>query len=139
VALDLFHDHFTANTGVPLTGVPGVDGGISDAQRLLMQTSFAALQTVGLHLGLVRFFAALGGGLTVGYLSNPNAMTGNTDTKTVLQPVARAGGGVDITLRGRVGLVIRADYTHPLTHPGFQGYEPFGDLFDAGAGAVYRF
>jgi len=137
--LDLFHDHFQSSTDTALSGVPGVSGGISDADHLLMQTSFAALQTIGLHIGPVRLFAGLGGGVTVGYVSYPNVSTDNTDTRTVLQPIARAGAGVDISVRRRFGIVIRADYTHPFTHPWFDGYQPFGDLFDAGVGAVYRF
>jgi hypothetical protein len=134
VGVDLFFDHFAADQQF-----------ITAHQQLLTQTSFVALQTVSVALGRVRPWVAGGFGLSFAYFSG----TGLTDMGMPLPgvsdnevlPIVRAAGGLDIGLRDQLALVVRADYTHPLTTPTFGGYaySPFGDLVDAGVGLLYRF
>jgi hypothetical protein len=49
--------------------------------------------------------------------------------------------GLDVTVAPQMAVVVRADFTHPLSRPTFGGFasSPFGDLFDVGAGFLYRF
>ena len=62
-------------------------------------------------------------------------------TSTEVQPVARGAAGVDLPCAPRSAIVVRVDYTHPLTRPTFAGMSesPFGDLIDVGVGYQYRF
>jgi hypothetical protein len=134
VAIDFFHDHFAADQQF-----------VTSSQQLLTQTSFAALQTVSVTLGRVRPWVAGGGGLSFAYFSG----TGLTDMGTPLPgvsdnellPVVRTAAGLDVTVRGDLAIVVRADYTHPLSRPTFGGFasSPFGDLVDAGVGVLFRF
>lgn len=138
VALDLFYDRFASQAQVPTLNAAGMVVGTMQAERFLFHTSFAALQMIGLHIGPTRLFAGAGGGVAIGFLSDPVSNVETASSKAV-QPIARACVGADVQLRGRMGLMVRVDYTYPLTNPGYGSYQPFGDQFDAGAGAVYRF
>jgi hypothetical protein len=134
VGVDFFHDRFSRD-GQYMSTTP----------ELLLQTSFVALQTVSVALGRVRPWVAGGGGLSFAHFTG----TGLTDTgmplpgvsDNELQPLVRAAAGLDIGLRADLAVVVRADYTHPLTRPTFGGfaYSPFGDLVDAGVGVLMRF
>jgi hypothetical protein len=77
------------------------------------------------------------------YFSTPELALRPGATNAV-QPMARAGIGVDVTIKSDTGVCVRADYTHTLTRPEFttesgQTLSLFGDLFDLGAGLFYRF
>jgi hypothetical protein len=134
VGVDLFYDHFARDQQF-----------ITAQQQLLTQTSFVALQTVSLAVNRVRPWVAGGGGVTWAYFSG----TGLTDlgmpmpgvSHGELQPLVRGAAGLDVTVAPQMAIVVRADLTHPLTHPTFGGFgvSPFGDIFDVGAGFLYRF
>jgi hypothetical protein len=140
--LDLFYDRFAEGV---LGSAPDASGAEQsfDGQRLLTETSFALLQTVSLNLGPVRPWLGLGGGLTIAYFSSPEQELRPGSTSAV-QPLARAGIGADIPLRGRAAVGVRADYSYLFTQPTFttqagQTFRPFGNLFDVGIGLLYRF
>jgi len=129
VGVDLFYDRFSAD-GDYVSLVP----------HLVTQTSFAVFQTVSTDLGPVRPWIAAGAGLTVAYFSGTDAADMHV-TDSALQPLVRAAVGVDVELAPREAVVVRADYTHPLTGPTVGGFaaSPFGDLIDVGVGFLYRF
>jgi len=87
-------------------------------------SSFIALQMAGVHVGLGRVSAGIGGGINVG--------SGPPGSATV-HPVARALARFEVPVRGRTALALMADYTRTLTQA------PFGDVFDAGGALLYRF
>jgi hypothetical protein len=134
VGVDLFYDHFASDQQF-----------ITTSQQLLTQTSFVALQTVSLALGRARPWVAGGGGVTWAYFSGTGLtgtgmpLPGVSDSE--LQPLVRGAAGLDVTVAPQMAVAVRADLTHPLTHPTFGGfgYSPFGDLVDAGVGFLYRF
>jgi hypothetical protein len=128
--LDLFYDHFSSEGEV-----------ISVKSKLLTQTSFVALQTLSVELRPVRPWIAAGAGVTIAYYSGSNVTNQGGVTDTEAQPLVRAAAGVDVDVARRSALVLRADYTHPLTHPTFGGFaaSPLGDLIDVGVGFLYRF
>jgi hypothetical protein len=141
-AVDLYYDQFTTGVVGSTMVEPGVEQTFN-GERLLSQTSFAVMQKAALPVGRARPWLAAGAGVTIGYFSSPEIDL-RPGQATVVQPLARAAAGVDVTVRGRAGVVVRADYTRVLTHPSFttdlrQTYRPFGDLVDVGAGLLYRF
>jgi hypothetical protein len=113
---------------------------ISLTPHLLTQTSFVALQTLSTDVATVRLWVGGGGGLTIAYASSALA-NGMGATTSEVQPVARAAAGADLPVAPRSAVVVRVDYTHPLTRPTFAGFagSPFGDLVDVGLGFQYRF
>jgi hypothetical protein len=129
VGVEFFYDHF------------GYSGdSVTLMTHLLTQTSFVALQTLSTDVATARLWVGGGAGVTIAYASGA-ATNGVGTTSTEVQPVARGAAGVDLPLAPRSAIVIRVDYTHPLTRPTFAGMSesPFGDLIDAGLGYQYRF
>jgi hypothetical protein len=142
VAVDLFYDHFAADvqTAEPINGVVASP---PDAQRVISQTSFAALQTVALDAGPAVVWVGGGVGVTIASLSTPEVALA-PGSLSALQPLARAAVGVELTVAARTALVVRADLTHPFTHPTLtttkgDTVRPFGELLDVGLGLLYRF
>jgi hypothetical protein len=118
--IDFFHDHFSSD-GQYITVNP----------RRLTHDSFVALQTLALEpQAPVRPWIAAGGGLTI-------AQAGATE----IQPVVRGALGLDVTIAPRTALVLRGDYTMPLTQPALAGVaeSPFGGFLDVGLGFLYWF
>ncbi|HVZ75335.1 MAG TPA: hypothetical protein VHJ20_23320 [Polyangia bacterium] len=142
VAVDLYHDHFSED----VQSAQPINGALEsppDAQRVISQTSFAALQTLGADLHAVTIWLGVGGGLTFASLTTPETALA-PGSLSALQPLGRAAVGVDVAVAERTAIVVRADVTHPLTHPELttttnMTVRPFGDLFDAGVGVLYRF
>jgi hypothetical protein len=129
IGVEFFYDHF------------GYSGdSVTLMSHLLTQTSFVALQTLSTDVATARLWVGGGAGVTIAYASG-GAMNGVGTTSTEVQPVARGAAGVDLPLAPRSAIVVRVDYTHPLTRPTFAGSSesPFGDLIDVGVGYQYRF
>jgi len=134
VGVDLFFDHFARDQQF-----------ITAHQQLQTHTSFVVLQTASFTVGRVRPWLGAGGGVTWAYFEG----TAPTDmaipapgfSHNELQPLVRGAAGLDVTVAPQMAIVVRADFTHPLTHPTFGGFavSPFGDLADVGAGFLYRF
>jgi hypothetical protein len=129
VGADFFYDRFSADGDY-----------VSLLPHLVTQTSFAVSQTVSTDLHGVRPWIAAGAGLTVAYYSGTDAVDHQVTDGTV-QPLVRGAVGVDVDVAPRQAIVVRADYTHPLTSPTFTGVaaSPFGDLVDVGLGFLFRF
>jgi hypothetical protein len=85
-------------------------------------SNFVAMQTASVRAGPGRISAGVGAGLSVAQSTSP-----------AVHLVARGVLGIEIPLRGRIALALSADYTRTLTSA------TYGDLFDAGAGILYRF
>jgi hypothetical protein len=85
-------------------------------------SNFVAMQTASVRLGPGRLSAGVGAGLSVAQSTSP-----------ALHLVARGVLGIEIPVRGRISVALSADYTRTLTSA------TYGDLFDAGAGLLYRF
>jgi len=129
IGVEFFYDHF------------GYSGdSVTLMSHLLTQTSFVALQTLSTDVATARLWVGGGGGVTIAYASGA-ATNGVGTTSTEVQPVARGAAGVDLPCAPRSAIVVRVDYTHPLTRPTFAGMSesPFGDLIDVGVGYQYRF
>lgn len=129
IGVEFFYDHF------------GYSGdSVTLMSHLLTQTSFVALQTLSTDIATARLWVGGGAGVTIAYASGA-ATNGVGTTSTEVQPVARGAAGVDLPFGLRSAVVVRADYTHPLTRPTFAGSSesPFGDLIDVGVGYQYRF
>jgi hypothetical protein len=142
VDVDFFYDHFAADvqTAQPINNAVASP---PDAQRVISQTSFAALQTLSVDAAPVVLWVGAGAGVTVASLSTPEVAL-QPGALTAVQPLGRAAVGVDVTIAPRTAVGLRADFTHPLTHPTLttttgETYRPFGDLFDVGLGLLYRF
>jgi len=129
IGVEFFYDHF------------GYSGDtVTLMSHLLTQTSFVALQTLSTDVATARLWVGGGAGVTIAYASGA-ATNGVGTTSTEVQPVARGAAGVDLPFARRGAVVVRVDYTHPLTRPTFAGSSesPFGDLIDVGVGYQYRF
>jgi hypothetical protein len=144
VVADFSYDHFAMGVQGSQMVAPGVEQTYA-ADRVLTQTSFAALQSAAVALAgrAVRLWGAGGAGLTIAYFSSPELVfrPGNT---TAVQPLARAAGGLDVRVTNDGAVTLRADYAHPFTRPTFtsetgQSYSLFGDLLEVGLGFLYRF
>ena len=142
VALDGSYTRFaTAVTGSAMIE-PGQEMTYA-AERTLSQTGFALLQTVAWKVRRMRPFAAIGGGVTIGYFSSPElALRPGSASST--QPMGRASAGVDIGLSPTAALTFRASYTHTFSRPTFTtddgaSHSLFGSLLDVGAGMMVRF
>jgi hypothetical protein len=142
VDVDFFYDHFAADvqTAQPINNALASP---PDAQRVISQTSFAALQTLAVDAAPVVLWLGAGAGVTVASLSTPEVAL-QPGALTAVQPLGRAAVGLDVTIAPRTAVGLRADFTHPLTHPTLtttmgETYRPFGDLFDVGLGLLYRF
>jgi hypothetical protein len=141
-AVDFFYDRFSTGVVGSTTDATGLETTF-DASRILSQTSFALLQTVGWRAAELRVFAAAGAGVTIGYFSSPEVDL-RPGSKTAAQPIARGVAGVEVALSGTTGVIVRADYTHAFTRPTFTTsvatrYSLFGDILDVGAGLLVRF
>lgn len=127
--VDLFFDRFSGDAA--LVGYP---------PRELTQNSFVVLQTLS-TIGLpLRAWVGAGGGVTVAYASG-GVSSDMTFSHAELEPVARGAIGVDLPVAPHSAVVVRFDYTHPLTRPTLAGFanSPFGDFVDVGLGFQYRF
>ncbi|HVY39663.1 MAG TPA: hypothetical protein VHM31_17110 [Polyangia bacterium] len=142
--LEFRYDKFqTAVTGTPIPGEIQPYWG----DRVLSQTSFAAVADGGWRWRRLRPFVQIGAGATIAYFSSPemNLRPGNL---TAVQPLARGTAGLDVAVFGQIGITLRVAYTHVFTHPTLTTdvssgapatYSFLGDLFDAGAGVVLGF
>ncbi|HVT10368.1 MAG TPA: hypothetical protein VHO67_23065 [Polyangia bacterium] len=138
------YDRFqTAVSGTPIPGEVQPYWG----DRILSQTSFAAVADGAWRWRRLRPFVQVGAGATIAYFSSPemNLRPGNL---TAVQPLARGTAGLDVAITGQVGITVRVAYTHVFTHPTLTTdvssgapatYSFLGDLFDAGAGVVLGF
>jgi hypothetical protein len=141
-AIDFFYDRFSTGVVGSMMDSTGQETTFA-ADRALSQTSFALLQTAGWRAADVRVFVAAGAGVTIGYFSSPE-VDFRPGSKTAAQPIARGVAGVEVTLSGTTGVILRADYTHAFTRPAFTtitatSYSLFGDILDVGAGLLVRF
>jgi len=141
-AVDFFYDRFSTGVVGSTMDATGQETTFA-ANRMLSQTSFALLQTVGWRAAELRVFAAAGAGVTIGYFSSPE-IDFRPGSKTAAQPIARGVAGVEMMLSGTTGVILRADYTHAFTRPTFTTsvatrYSLFGDILDVGAGMLVRF
>jgi len=130
------------------TSVVGVSPG-SGAQpttfsgtRTTTATSFAVLQTLQVQIGPAHVWAGAGGGLSIGFLSSPEAeLAGNS--ATAYQPFARVTVGGDYALDAQTAVGLRAGYAKMLTSASVNGvtsrWDVVGDLLDIHAGLFYRF
>ena len=142
VAAEFFFDRFsTAAIGTSTVPSGGEQTYISS--RTITETSFAALQTFGVHAGPASVWFGAGGGLAVGFLSSPEVelRPGNA---SAYQPFARGAAGADVAINNQVSLGFRAGYTFMLTSPTFttsagDSIQLFGDLLDIHGGLFYRF
>jgi hypothetical protein len=142
-AVDFSYDHFQLGVQGSSMVTPGAPEQTYDAQRVITQTSFALLQTIGARRGAVHVWAGLGGGMSVAYFSSPELEL-RPGHASGLEPLVRGAVAFDVTVRERTAIVLRADYTHTFNRPSFtsdlnQSYTPFGDLFDVGLGLLVRF
>jgi len=135
--LDFFYDRFSSD----LSGSMMLDPGL--AQRVVSQTSFALMQTVGWRHGRVRPFVKAGGGVTIAFFSSPEIALrpGSFDAA---QPLARAAAGISVVITHDVAVSLQGTFTHPFTRPVFTtadgtSYSFLGDLFDLGLGVVMQF
>lgn len=142
--LEFRYDKFqTAVSGTPIPGEVQAYSG----DRVLSQTSFAAVADGAWRWRRLRPFVQIGAGATIAYFSSPemNLRPGNL---TAVQPLARGTAGLDVAITGQIGITVRVAYTHVFTHPTLTTdatsgapatYSFLGDLFDAGAGVVLGF
>jgi hypothetical protein len=144
VVADFSYDHFSMGVQGSQMVMPGVEQSFA-ADRVLTQTSFAALQSAAVALAgrAVRLWGAGGGGLTIAYFSSPELVL-RPGNASAVQPLARAAAGVDVKVSGDAAVTLRVDYAHPFTRPTFttetgQSYSLFGDLLEVGLGLLYRF
>jgi hypothetical protein len=114
-ALNLFFDRFS-----PADQIVNVEV----QPQVTTRNTFALLQTAAARFGRARAWAGLGAGLSVGY----------GGAGTIVQAIARGGGGLELALRGGAAVGAHADYTYGLTRSASSG-----DLFDAGLAFLYRF
>jgi hypothetical protein len=140
-AVDFLHDHFAADVqnATPISPVEQPP----DAQRVVTQTSFVVLQLVTVDAGPVTAWLGAGAGVTFASFTTPEPAFA-PGSLHALQALARGAAGFDVTIARRMAVGVRADVTHPFTHPTLtttmgQTYSPFGDLFDVGVGFLYRF
>jgi hypothetical protein len=139
---DFFHDRFSMDVVAPPPASTGAEQ-IYGSQRVLSQTSFAVLQTLAAALGPARFWIGAGAGVTVASFSSPEVDL-QPGSKTAVQPLGRGAAGIDVAIGRRTAVGLRADLTHPFTHPTLAtsagpSYSLFGELFDAGLGLLYHF
>jgi hypothetical protein len=139
---EFFHDQFA--TDVTGSGPdPSGNEQTYPATRTITTTSFAAIQSVALDLAAIRFAAAVGAGIAIGYLSTPELELRPGSTSAV-QPLARGPLAIELPLPRSMAVVVRGDYTHTFTRPTFttdggQTYSFLGDVITAGAGLKLRF
>jgi hypothetical protein len=110
---------------------------------VLSETTFLLVHTGAVHLGLVRPFLSVGGGIGLGYFDSvdPTLQPG-TDRQTHL--LGRVSLGLDVAVWAQLIATIRADYTAVRGTSSFQTNQGgpvilFGDIVDLGVGIAYRF
>jgi hypothetical protein len=144
--LDFFYDKFQTGVTGTATIAPGQSQTYS-ADRVISQTSFAAIIGAAWRWRRLRPYAQVGGGITIAYFTTPEEayQPGNL---TAVQPLVRATGGFDVAITRDIAFTARASYTHPFTRPTFTAmpasgvpatYSFLGDLFQAGAGVALGF
>jgi hypothetical protein len=130
VGVDFFYDHFARDVE-----------NVTVQQQLLSQTSFVALQTFAAELGVVRPWLGAGAGMSMAYFAGSTSDGLLPTSARHAQPLLRGALGLDVPVARGKAVVVRADFTHPLTSPAVPtySYSPFGDLFDVGVGFQARF
>jgi hypothetical protein len=135
--LDFFYDRFSSD----LSGSMQLDPGL--AQRVVSQTSFALMQTVGWRRGRVRPFGKVGLGATIAFFSSPEIALrpGSFDA---VQPLARGAAGLSVDVIRGIAVSLQGTYTHTFTRPVFttddgHAYSFLGDVLDLGLGVVMQF
>jgi hypothetical protein len=137
-AVDFFYDRFSKDVIASSPGPTGQEASI--VTRTLSQTSFALLQTAAWRYADMRVFAAVGGGISIGYFGSVDLASSGT---TTTQPIARGVLGFDFAIAKLMAAILRVDYSHGFDQGSFAAagtsYRLFGDIFSAGIGLLVRF
>ena len=143
LGLDFAHYRFsTSEQGSVIDDTTGMVEPFG-ATRVISETTFVALQTLGARFGRARPYLGAGAGVGFGYFDSVAAELA-PGTLQGADPLVRATAGLDVRLTATWTITLRADYTHVVgpdeLHTDAGAVLPvFGDLFDAGAGLVFGF
>jgi hypothetical protein len=135
LGFDFFYDRFSKQVAALSTDPSGaVVATVVD--RTLSETSFALMPTIAWRRSDNRIFVGFGGGVTVGYFVSPDLFSGS---RTAVQRLGRAVGGMDFALSATTAAILRVDYGHSFDHESYGTSLLFGDIVDVGAGLLARF